>query len=107
MNHLTNKSLPIDRRKFLRTAAAVPSLFLLAPLTSGANAEPTRRNHTLLTIQDVEESIKVHFGSMFQVLSFQQDLNEKTTARIEHLENQFLVISDDLSHWKIIDSTEI
>jgi len=107
MNHLTDKPLPIDRRRFLRNAVAVPSLFLVAPLASATNNDLSKSNNTHLTAQDVEESIKVHFGSMFEVLSFEQDLSAKTTVKIEHLENQFVVISDDLSNWKIISSTDI
>lgn len=107
MKYLMNKPLPVNRRKFLRATIAVPSLFLVAPLASGANNQFSRIKNTSLTIQEIEESIKVNFGSMFQVLSFQQGLNERTTAQIEHLENKFLVISDDLTNWKIIDSTDI
>jgi len=107
MKQLTHKPNAIDRRKFLRTSMAVPSLFLVAPLTSGANQKSTKNHTSPLSIDEIEESIKVHFGSMFQLNSVHQDNDKKVTARIEHLENQYVVISDDLSNWKIIDSTDI
>lgn len=53
---------------------------------------------------EITASIQASFGSAFEIISHVED-GEYTLAKIEHLENQYIVASKDLSHWNIISSS--
>ena len=97
----------INRRAFLKTAAACTLLLTSASAlsksdgTSTQNSQTTSKDYLFDTIQD---SIQAHFGSGFGVLSYSQNQGE-TYAQIEHLENYYEVVSTDLSDWKILHSS--
>jgi len=105
MKHSIDHFTSVDRRGFLRTAGAVSTLFVLSPAFSITPVDQSE--WTEVSDQEVEESIKVNFGSGFQVLSYQQKSSDTFIARVEHLQNEYSVVSEGLTHWQIVESTEI
>ena len=95
----------INRRKFIKASGVISAVaihgtfytFAATDLESMTKAAPA-------TQASIEESIKANFGSGFQVLEHYKD-GGITRAKIEHLENLYLVQSSDLLTWEINSSS--
>ncbi|MDX2424777.1 MAG: hypothetical protein QNK15_00830 [Cycloclasticus sp.] len=92
----------INRRQFVMAAGAVAAGTLLG-MDKVANIINVDDNDVL---KNVTRSIHANFGSGFNVMAHYHH-KDKTIVEIEHLENQFIVESADLSEWNILSSTVI
>ena len=95
----------INRRQFVKSAGAVSAVALLG-LDKVANAVNVDDDALLVNsvLKNITRSIHANFGSGFNVLAH-SDYKGKTLAKIEHLENQFVVVSADLSEWEVLSSS--
>lgn len=94
----------ISRRHFVKAGGiasavvAIPgALQVFGPLNTSGYQSPVER-------AVIEDSIKANFGAGFQVFAQHQKAG-LVQARIEHLENQYLVQSSNLRDWTILSSS--
>ena len=93
--------MKINRRKFVKASGSIPTAAIPGTMSQwvsvNANATP---NHSSVPQADIEESIRAHFGPGFKVIEVFQS-QEALSAKIEHLENHYLVETKDFLHWNI------
>ena len=93
--------MKINRRKFVKASGSIPTAAIPGTMSQwvsvNANAAPNQ-NPAYQT--DIEESIRAHFGPGFKVIEVFQS-QEALSAKIEHLDNQYLVETSDMVQWHI------
>ncbi len=95
----------MKRRNFIKVTGSLTALLIGGLVFRVENhistqAKPSEND----VFSAIDESIKVNFGSGFQLKSYKKEAG-KVISEIEHLENHYLVVSTDLHEWSIISSS--
>lgn len=95
--------MDVKRREFVKLSGTASALLISGSVSAGLlnNKKDSALNPEQL--QALEKTIKANFGDGFSIKASTQE-NGKTFAKIEHLENYYIVCSNDQLHWKIVSS---
>ena len=99
--------MKVDRRKFLIQFAAISAAGALGISYANngpKNSSKSEAKNSVLIRSDIEKSIKANLGSGFDLNQYVYE-NGAVHANVNHFNNEYLISSDDLKSWNILESS--